>query len=194
MQKIICIWAFVSLGFVTQAWSMDCEKSLWWQPEVILDAPEDLAQFISVENDGTLVKLQNKTQKSLYLVYKDKRIYRLYKNKVYRKVKVKAKDKWLKIQHSLPSPETGELEKTDASYLILSKDDFKTLSTSSKKDSAFFFEQMDKCGPDRLAGRPDARINFSFSLMHNKESQVVNGQAVLLPNNNYDAKQACCPK
>lgn len=193
IQQLICAVMFVFVS--STAFAKDCQKSNWWQPEVILDAPEDLARFISIENDGTLVTLQNKTDKSLFLVYKDKKVYRLVKNKVYKRVKVKSKEKWMKIQHDLPADEsTQEIKKADAAYLILSKEDFKKFSTSPEKDSRFFFEQVDKCGPDRLPGRPDARINFRFTMTYNKESEVINGQAVLLPNKKYDPTVSCCPK
>ncbi|MCO5113535.1 MAG: hypothetical protein M9899_05110 [Bdellovibrionaceae bacterium] len=176
-----------------QASFLDCTQSKWWKPEVVLDAPEDLAQFITIENDGELVKLQNSTDKSLYLVYQDKKVYRLVKNKVYKKVKVKSKDKWLKVQHEVLSDVgAGKNKKTDASYLILTKEDYKRFATSPAPQQKSFFNQLDKCGKGRLAGRPDANIAFKFFLNHNKESQVINGQVILVPNKNYNPEVPCC--
>lgn len=194
MSLKVAIVFFIGMSYLSaQASFLDCQTANWWQPEFVLEAPEEMAKFIAVENDGELVKLQNSTSQSVFLEYKNQKAYRLVNNKVYRRVKVKSKHKWLKIQHTLLSDtESSPSVKVDAAYLIMDRSDIKRFSVSSKTNNTFFFEQLEKCGPGRLAGRPDAAVNFEFNLNLKKESHVINGKATLMPNPNYNPEVPCC--
>lgn len=172
---------------------LDCATSKWYQTEIILEAPEDIAPYISIENNGALVMLQNTEKKPIFLVHEKKNIYKLNKKKVYKRVNVNNKSKWLKVQHTLITDmNSGKSKKQDAAYLIFGEDHLEEFSTSSKKVTKAFFKRLKSCGAKRPKGFPREHLNFVFGINAEGIFNGINGKATLIPNPSYNPKTPCC--